>query len=109
MEVKTPKEFFEKVLPSKFDANKAAGVDAVIQMNITGPNGGDWIVIIKDQKLEVQQGIHPSPSISIRMADTDYMDMVNGKLSGERAFMTGKLKFRGTMAVGMKLKEIGFL
>lgn len=109
MEVKTPKEFFEKVLPSKFDANKAAGVDAVIQMNITGPNGGDWIVIIKDQKLEVQQGLHPSPSISIRMADTDYMDMVNGKLSGERAFMTGKLKFRGTMAVGMKLKEIGFL
>jgi len=109
VEVKTPKEFFEKVLPSKFDANKAAGVDAVIQMNITGPNGGDWIVIIKDQKLEVQQGIHPSPSISIRMADTDYMDMVNGKLSGERAFMTGKLKFRGTMAVGMKLKEIGFL
>ena len=109
MEVKTPKEFFEKVLPSKFDANKAAGVDAVIQMNITGPNGGDWIVIIKDQKLEVQQGIHPSPSISIRMADTDYMDMVNGKLGGERAFMTGKLKFRGSMAVGMKLKEIGFL
>lgn len=109
MEVKTPKEFFEKVLPSKFDANKAAGVDAVIQMNITGPNGGDWIVIIKDQKLEVQQGLHPSPSISIRMADTDYMDMVNGKLSGERAFMTGKLKFRGSMAVGMKLKEIGFL
>ena len=109
MEVKTPKEFFEKVLSSKFDVNKAAGVDAVIQMNITGPNGGDWIVIIKNQKLEVQQGIHPSPSISIRMADTDYMDMVNGKLSGERAFMTGKLKFRGSMAVGMKLKEIGFL
>lgn len=109
MEVKTPKELFEKVLPSKFDANKAAGVDAVIQMNITGPNGGDWIVIIKNQKLEVQQGIHPSPSISIRIADTDYMDMVNGKLSGERAFMTGKLKFRGSMALGMKLKEIGFL
>ncbi len=109
MEVKTPREFFEKVLPSKFDASKAAGVDAVIQMNITGPNGGDWIVIMKNQKLEVQQGIHPSPSISIRMADTDYIDMVNGKLSGERAFMTGKLKFKGSMAVGMKLKEIGFL
>jgi len=109
VEIKTPKEFFEKVLSSKFDANKAAGVDAVIQMNITGPNGGDWIIIIKDRKLEVQQGTHLSPSISIRMADTDYVDMINGKLSVDRAFMIGKLKFKGSIAIGMKLREIGFL
>jgi putative sterol carrier protein len=109
VEIKTPKEFFESVLPAKFDGSKAAGFDAVIQMNITGPNGGDWIVTIKDQKVDVKQGVHPSPSISIRMTDTDYMDMINGRLSGERAFMTGKLKFKGSMAIGMKLRDIGFI
>ena len=109
MEIKTPKEFFESVLPAKFDGSKAAGFDAVIQMNITGPNGGDWIVTIKDQKVDVKQGVHPSPSISIRMTDTDYVDMINGRLSGERAFMTGKLKFKGSMAIGMKLRDIGFI
>lgn len=109
MEITTPKEFFEKVLPAKFDPSKAAGVDVIIQLNITGPNGGDWIVTIKDQKLGTQQGLHPSPSLAIRMADTDYVDLINGKLSGERAFMTGKLKFKGNMALALRLKEIGFM
>jgi putative sterol carrier protein len=109
MEITTPKEFFEKVLPAKFDPSKAAGFEAVVQFSFTGPNGGDWYIVFKDQKFEVKEGVHPSPSISVKMADTDYVDMVNGKLSGERAFMTGKLKFKGSMAVGMKLREIGFL
>jgi len=54
MEVKTPKEFFEKVLPAKFDPNKATGIDAVVQLNISGDNGGDWYLIIKDKKLEIK-------------------------------------------------------
>jgi putative sterol carrier protein len=43
------------------------------------------------------------------MTDTDYVDLINGRLSGERAFMTGKLKFRGSMSIGMKLRDIGFI
>ncbi len=109
MEIKTPQEFFEKVLPEKFDPTKAAGFDAVIQMNITGPNGGDWTITVKNQKLDVKQGVHPSPSLAITMADTDYVDMINGKLGAERAFMTGKLKFKGSIALALKLKDIGFM
>ena len=109
MEVKTPKEFFEKVMPEKFDASKAAGIDTVVQMNITGDNGGDWHIIIKDQKMEIKEGVHPSPAITVKMKDADYVDMVNGKLSGERAFMTGKLKFKGDMATAMKIRDIGIL
>jgi len=66
-------------------------------------------VTIKDQKLDIKQGVHPSPSLSIKMADTDFVDMINGKLSGERAFMTGKLKFKGSMGLALKLKDIGFM
>jgi putative sterol carrier protein len=43
------------------------------------------------------------------MAETDYMDLVNGKLSGEKAFMTGKLQFKGNMALALRLREAGFL
>ena len=109
MDVKTPSDFFEKVLPSKFDPNKVAGFEAVIQMSISGPSGGDWVVTVKDCKLDVKQGQHPSPSITIMMTDTDYVDMINGKLSGERAFMTGKLKLKGSIAVALKLRDIGFM
>jgi putative sterol carrier protein len=35
--------------------------------------------------------------------------MINGKLSGERAFMTGRLKFKGSMSTALKLISIGFM
>jgi putative sterol carrier protein len=108
METKTPKEFFEKVLPSRFDPNKVAGFEAVIQMNITGPNGGDWIVAVKDKRIDIKEGVDPSPTISVTMSDTDFVDMVNGKLGAVKAFMTGKLQFKGSISVGMRLMDIGF-
>jgi len=109
MEVKTPKEFFEKVMPEKFDSNKAVGIDCVVQMSLSGENGCDWVIIIKDQKIEIKEGTHDSPTLTVKMKDIDYVNMANGKLSGERAFMTGKLKFKGSLATALKLKGLGIL
>ena len=109
MEAKTPKEFFEKVLPNKFKPDKAAGVDVIVQLNISGPNGGDWVVTIKNQRLEVKEGTVSSPTLAVKMAEADYMDVVNGRMSGEKAFFTGKLKLQGNIALALKLRETGFL
>jgi len=43
------------------------------------------------------------------MSLTDFLDMVNGKLSAEKAFFTGKVQFKGNIAVALKLREAGFL
>jgi putative sterol carrier protein len=109
MEVKTPKEFFEKVMPEKFDPNKAVGIDCVVQMSLSGENGSNWVIIIKNQKIEIKEGTHESPTVTVKMKDIDYVNMANGKLSGERAFMTGKLKFKGSLATALKLKGLGIL
>jgi putative sterol carrier protein len=109
MRVKTPKEFFESVLPSRFKPDKAAGIDVTVQVNITGPSGGDWVVAIKNQQLKVEEGTHPSPTLSLEMAEADYMNLVNGEMSGEKAFLTGKLRFKGNVALALKLRETGFL
>ena len=108
-EAETPKEFFEEVLPRRFKPDKALGIDVTVQVNITGPNGGDWVVTIKNQKLEAKEGTHPSPTLELDMAETDYMDLINGKMSGEKAFLTGKLRFKGDIGLALKLKETGFL
>jgi putative sterol carrier protein len=109
MEAKTPREFFEKVLPVRFNPNKAKGVDVTVQVSITGPNGGVWTVIIKDQKIEVKQGAHASPTLMVDVAETDYMDMVNGRMSSEKAFFNGKLRLKGNLTLALKLREAGFL
>ena len=109
MNIKTPKDFFEKILPEKFDPTKAGNLDAVIQMNVTGPNGGNWTVIVKNQKLEVKEGNHPSPGIAVTIADTDFVDLMNGKLNAVSAFMAGKIQFKGSMSLGLKLIDIGII
>ena len=109
MEAATPRDFFEKTLPKRFNASKASGVDVTVQVSITGSNGGDWIVTIKDQTLDVKEGQHPSPNLSLKMTEKDYLDLVNHKISAENAFFTGKVQFKGNIALALKLREAGFL
>lgn len=109
MEVQTPQEFFEKSLLARFKPEKAEGVDVIAQINISGPEGGNWTVTLKDQKLQVTEGIHESPDLTLKMKPVDFLDLVNGKLSAERAFFTGRVQFKGNIAVALKLRDAGFL
>ena len=74
MDIKTPKEFFEKVLPTKFNPVKAVGIDCIVQMNLSGDNGGDWIITIKEKRIEIKEGIHPSPTVAVKMKDIEYVN-----------------------------------
>lgn len=107
VEVKTPKEFFEKILPTRFNPEKAQGVEVIVNINISGENGGEWTVLIKNQTLKVKEGLEKNPTLSLRISEKDYVDVINGKLSGERAFFTGKLKLEGNIAQALKLKDAG--
>jgi len=109
MEVETPREFLEQVLSARFNPEKAKGFDAVAQVNITGPQGGSWNVTIKDQKMQTKEGVDANPSITLKMKDTDFLALVNGKLNAIQAFMIGKLEFQGNMATALKLFDMGFM
>jgi putative sterol carrier protein len=109
MAVSTPKEFMETVLPNKLAPEKLAGLDMTLQFSITGPNGGDWVLTIKDNKAEVKTGTMENPKITLKMKDEDYVKLVNGELSGQKAFMSGKLKFKGDMNTGIKLQKLGII
>ena len=109
MDVKTPSEFFKKVLPARFKPEKAKGIDVITQVNIDGSNGGEWTVTIRNQKMEVTVGTHQSPTLVIGMAEADFLDFDNRKMRGERAFFTGKITFKGNIAVALRLREAGFL
>ena len=103
MEVKSPREFFDNALPARFKPEKAKDIDVVTQINITGPDGGNWTVTIKDQKLQVIEGVATSPSLTLKMNENDFMDLVNERLSAEKAFFTGRIQFRGNIATALKL------
>ena len=98
-------EIFQ-AMPSKFKAEAAAGMDAVYQYVIDGDDGGSWHTVIKDGSLEVVEGTHESPSVTLSMAAGDYVDLAEGRLNGQAAFMTGKLKIQGDMGLALKLNSL---
>ncbi|RLB54015.1 MAG: sterol-binding protein [Deltaproteobacteria bacterium] len=104
----TPKEIFEQKLPEQLKAkgDEVTKVGAIYQFNITGDNGGNWWVDTTKSGGEVGEGDNADAKCTITMADSDFIDMVDGKLNGQMAFMTGKLKIKGDMSLAMKLGNV---
>ena len=93
-------------MAGRFNPNAAAGLNAVIQYNIEGADGGNWYVVIKDQKCTVSEGVHSSPTLTMKMSDKDWIAMVSGQLNGMTAFMTGKLKTTGDIMLAQRLTTL---
>lgn len=98
-------EIFEK-MPSVFNEANAAGVDMIFQFHITGDQSGDWNVTVKDKACAVESGIHASPTVSLTLADEDWLAMCNGQLDGMSAFMSGKLKATGDIMSAQRLPSL---
>jgi putative sterol carrier protein len=76
---------------------------------------GNSVKFATDQGVVYIDGNATPPAVSnddkdadctIRIDFSDFDDMINGKLDGMTAFMTGKLKIEGDMGVAMKLQSI---
>ena len=93
-------------MPSRFKKDAAKGLTATYQFDLSGDGGGQWYAAIANEQCEVKEGKAASPNITISMAAKDYLDMVNGKLNGQMAFMTGKLKIAGDMGLALRLQSL---
>ncbi|MDR1993745.1 MAG: SCP2 sterol-binding domain-containing protein [Nitrososphaerota archaeon] len=109
MEGQTPREFFEKILPTKFKPEKAKGITTIAQFNVSGSDGGNWFIIIKNQELQITEGMATSPDLTFKLSDTDFLDLVTGKISAEKAVFTGKIQFEGNIVTALRLRDAGFL
>jgi len=99
------KEIFS-AMPTQFNADAAKGMNSVIQFKLSGDGGGEYYVEIKDGACKVGEGAHASPNMTMSMAASDYVDMITGKLNGQMAFMSGKLKIAGDMSLAMKMQTL---
>ena len=89
-----------------FNPGAAAGTTASFQFAISGPQGGTWALDIKDGACELVTGGVETPSVTISLADEDWLAIREGKLNSQMAFMQGKLKISGDMNLAMKLQTM---
>ncbi len=106
--VSSVKDVFEKHIPAKLQAKPdvVAKINAVYQFNIAGPGGGTWSVDCTRPGGAIQPGPSASARCTVSATDQNFLDIVNGKLNAQMAFMSGKLKIQGDMGLAMKLQQI---
>src|SRR5256885_5531838 len=101
----TPQQVFDGMKES-FKADKAKGVHLKWQWELSGPNGGNFWIEVNDGTYKMGKGKIDNPNVTFITSDNDWVAMCNGKLKGTWAFMTGRLKVRGSQSVARKLDEI---
>jgi putative sterol carrier protein len=89
-----------------FQPEKAGNLDAVIQYHLTGEEGGDWIITIKDGVCKVAEGVAENPKMTMTADAHEFRDVLLGRLDGMTAFMQGKLKLAGDLNLAMKLTSM---
>jgi hypothetical protein len=102
------KDVFEKHMPARLQGKPdvVAKINAVYQFNISGPNGGQWSVDCTKPGGAVTAGQSPEAKCTVSSSDADFLNIVNGKLNPQMAFMAGKIKIQGDMGLAMKLQQI---
>jgi hypothetical protein len=106
--VSTVKDVFERHIPAKLRAKPdvVAKINAIYQFNISGPGGGTWSVDCTQAGGRIVPGPSASARCTVSATDQSFLDIVNGKLNAQMAFMSGKLKIQGDMGLAMKLQQI---
>jgi putative sterol carrier protein len=101
----TAKEIIE-ALPSAFLPERAKGLKATYQFELTGEGGGNWVLEITDQQCQVREEVAPDPDATISLAAADYVALVKGELDATRAFMMGRIKVKGNVGLIMKVLDL---
>src|SRR6185369_2610593 len=72
----TPQQVFDGMRRS-FQVDKAKGVNARYQFNLSGPNGGTWFVDVNDGKLQMDRGTIDHPNVTLATTDRDWVALSN--------------------------------
>src|SRR5512145_589640 len=81
---------------------KAEGVNATIQFNLSGDNGGLFWIKVADGSCVSGEGQSENPKMTLKAQADDWYAVTMGQMNAMQAFMSGKLKIEGDMGLAMK-------
>lgn len=95
-----------EIMPSRFNPEASEALDAIFQFDISGDEAGQWHLIVKDKTCQITPGEHSAPTVTFSMDSKDFIEMMTGRLSGQAAFFTGKLRVSGDLMLAQRLESL---
>ncbi len=89
------------------NAALASQIGATYKFVLDGDGGGTWMVKLRDQPSIIEGD--GAADCTIKMAASDYVDMIEGRVQGQNLFFEGKLTIEGDMELAMKLQALNEL
>lgn len=83
-------------------------VNGIFQMNVKSSAGkeGTWTIDFKKEAKVYQGPAKPKADVTINLSDETFQALADGKLNGQKAFTSGKLKVKGNIMLATKLDVI---
>lgn len=92
--------------PEYFQPREAEGVDGVVQLDLDGAGGGQYYLVIEDQTLHIQEGVHDDPTVTIRTTAERWLKINRGEASPMTMMMMGQLSVDGSLAMATKFQSM---
>lgn len=99
----TTREIFE-VMQTGFVPEAAQGLNVTIQFDLTGPNAAQHHFVIANGMCTLGDGLAVNPTMTLSATTEDFIAIAKGELPGMNAFMQGRLRVSGDMALAMRFQ-----
>ena len=101
----TPDMVFEQAI-TYFQADKAQGVNATFQWDLSGDQAGQWWIKVADGQATSGKGTAENPNVTLLADARDWVKISLGQMDPTAAFMQGKLKIKGDMGLALKFQSL---
>ncbi|KAM9367527.1 hydroxysteroid dehydrogenase-like protein 2 [Phaethornis superciliosus] len=96
-----------RVIQGSLSEEFVKSTQGVFQFELSGDEGGTWYIDLKTKGGDAGFGKPPTAAdVVMSMSSADFVKMFRGKLKPTLAFMTGKLRIKGNMALAIKLEKM---